>query len=319
MPGFDAYDHLNISLNPDGTLKRHLKIPTLPATPNVLAPDQPTVSKDVTLDADKKTFLRIFRPTKLPSNDTSVAKLPIIIYVHGGGFIDFSPATAMIHDHCSKMAVEIPAVLVSVDYRLAPESRLPAQYEDAVDAILWVKKQAELGEEGDEWLRDYGDFSRCNLYGASNGANIVFHAALRAMDHNLEPMKITGLILNQPMFSGNKRTRSELKFATDQFLPLPAIDLYWHLSLPPGTDRDHRYSNPMADGPHKEKIKSLGRCLVVGFGGDPMVDKQQAFVQMLILEGVPVEARFDNIGFHGIDLIDARRAAALLTFIKEFV
>lgn len=169
MPGFDAYDHLNISLNPDGTLNRLLKIPSLPATPDVLTPDQPTVSKDVTLDADKKTSLRIFRPTELPSNDTSVAKLPIIIYVHGGGFIDFSTATAMIHDHCNKMAVEIPAVLVSVDYRLAPENRLPAQYEDAVDAILWVKKQAELGGEGDEWLRDYGDFSRYErLFGCYN-------------------------------------------------------------------------------------------------------------------------------------------------------
>lgn len=139
------------------------------------------------------------------------------------------------------------------------------------------------------------------------------------MDYDLEPVKIAGLIMNQPMFSGNKRTRSELKYATDQFLPLPAIDLYWQLSLPPGTDRDHRYANPMADGPRRKKIKSLGRCLVLGYGGDPMVDKQQEFVEMLIVEGVPVEAHFDNVGFHGIDLIDARRAAALLTFVKEFV
>lgn len=319
MPGFDAYDHLHIALNPDGTVDRLLKIPSVPATPDVLSPDQPTVSKDVTLDAEKKTSLRIFRPTKLPSNDSAVAKLPIFIYFHGGGFVDFRADTAMIHENCNKLTVEVPAVLVSVDYRLAPEHRLPAQYEDAVDAILWVKKQAELEGEGDEWLRDYGDFSRCILYGVSNGANMVYHAALRAMYHNLEPMKISGLIMNQPMFSGNKRTRSELKFATDPFLPLPAIDLYWSLSLPPGTDRDHRFSNPMADTPHKDKIKSLGRCLVIGFGGDPMVDKQQAFVQMLVLEGVPVEARFDDVGFHGIDLIDARRAAALMTFIKEFV
>lgn len=160
MPGFDAYDHLHIALNPDGTVDRLLKIPSVPATPDVLSPDQHTVSKDVTLDAEKKTSLRIFRPTKLPSNDSAVAKLPIFIYFHGGGFVDFRVDTAMIHENCNKLTAEVPAVLVSVDYRLAPEHRLPAQYEDAVDAILWVKKQAELEGEGDEWLRDYGDFSR---------------------------------------------------------------------------------------------------------------------------------------------------------------
>ncbi|KAL6980317.1 hypothetical protein U1Q18_021958, partial [Sarracenia purpurea var. burkii] len=107
------------------------------------------------------------------------------------------------------------------------------------------------------------------------------------------------------MISEKRRTKSELKYATDQALPLPAINLYWELALPPGTNRDHRYSNPMVDGPHREKIKSLGRCLVIGFGGDPMVDKQQELVKMLALNGVPVEARFDDIGFHMIDLIDS--------------
>ncbi|KAL6991043.1 hypothetical protein U1Q18_009166 [Sarracenia purpurea var. burkii] len=64
--------------------------------------------------------------------------------------------------------------------------------------------------------------------------------------------------MNQPMISGKRQTKSELKYATDQALPLLAIDLYWELALPSGTNRDHRYSNPMVDGPHREKIKSLG-------------------------------------------------------------
>uniref|UniRef100_A0A5B7C6C6 Alpha/beta hydrolase fold-3 domain-containing protein n=1 Tax=Davidia involucrata TaxID=16924 RepID=A0A5B7C6C6_DAVIN len=318
MSKFDPYEHLKIALNPDGSITRLVHLPMAPATGDVLEnapPNQSVVSKDVVLDADKKTSLRIFCPTKQTS---SAVRLPIVFYFHGGGWIFFSVANVMFHENCELLSTQIPCIVVSVEYRLAPENRLPAQYDDAVDAILWVQKQA-LDPKGDKWLKDYGDFSRCYLYGSSNGANIVFNAALRALDLDLEPLRFAGLMMNQPMFGGKDRTKSELKLATDQLLPLPAVDLMWELALPPGTDRDHRFCNPMADGPYQKKIKSLGKCLVIGFGGDPMMSRQQNFVQMLLSRGVLVEARFDDIGFHGIDLIDFRRANAVINLIKEFI
>lgn len=318
MSQFDAYTHLNVALNPDGSLTRLLKLPTLPAS-DVELSGQIAVSRDVHLDPKKETWIRIFRPTKLPSNDKSVARLPIVVFFHGGGWIDFSADNALVHEGCNHLSSELPAIIISVEYRLAPEHRLPAQYDDAMDTLLWIQKQALDPQNGEKWLLDYGDFSRCYLYGCSNGGNIVFNAALRTLDVNLEPVKVKGLIMNQPMFGGQKRTKSEIKYAADQYLPLPAIDLYWELALPKGTDRDHRYANPMVNGPHREKVKSLMRCLLIGFGGDPMVDRQQQFLQMLVLNGVPVEARFDDIGFHGIDLIDSQRAVAVLNFIKDFI
>lgn len=142
---------------------------------------------------------------------------------------------------------------------------------------------------------------------------------MRIQELKLSPLKIAGIILNQPFFGGKHRTRSELKLATDQYFPLPVQDLLWELALPQRTDRDHRYCNPFMDGPSKEKLKRLGRCLVIGFGGDPLLDRQQDFVQMLVQQGVLVEARFDDVGFHGIDMIDSRRQTAILNFIKEFV
>ena len=213
---------------------------------------------------------------------------------------------------------KIPAIVVAVEYRWAPEHRLPAQYEDAIDAIHWVRKQA-LDRNGDPWLKNYADFSRCYLYGYSSGANIIFNAALKVTEANLEPLRIAGLVMNQPFIGGKQRTNSEIQLATDQFYPLPVIDLLWELALPQGTDRDHRFCNPIADGPNNDKVKKLGRCLVIGFGGDPMIDRQQDLVQMLVLNGVLVEAKFDDVGFHGIDMIDKRRAAAILSFVKEFV
>ncbi|KAA8520552.1 hypothetical protein F0562_014808 [Nyssa sinensis] len=304
MSKFDPYDHLDLVRNRDGSITRQVVLPKIPATGDAdqHAPSDPSVvSKDVVLDAGKKTWLRVFCPTKLPSNDNSPVRLPIVIYFHGGGWILFSAANAMYHEHCNLLSSEIPCIVVSVEYRLAPESRLPAQYDDAMDAILWVKKQA-LDPKGEKWVKDYGDFSRCYLYGASNGANIVFNAALRALERDLEPLRFAGLIMNQPMFGGKDRTKSELQLATDEFLPLPVLDMMWELALPAGTDRDHRFCNPMADGPYREKIKSLGRCLVIGFDGDPMIDRQQNFVKMLVFQGVFVQARFDVVGFHGVDL-----------------
>ncbi|KAK1367373.1 putative carboxylesterase 9 [Heracleum sosnowskyi] len=318
MSKFDPYEHLNVSLNADGSLTRHLNLPRLPATgEDQLLPGQSVVSKDVTLNEQHKTWMRIFRPTKLPSNDKSVAKLPIIIFLHAGGWIDLSVSNVFCHESCNKMSHEIPAIVIGVEFRLAPEHRLPAQYDDAVETINWVRNQA-LDPKGDQWLRDYADYSRCYLYGASCGANIAYNAALRLLETKIEPLKIVGMIMNQPFIGGKKRTKSELKLATDQYFPLPVIDLLWELALPQGMDRDHRFCNPLTEH-NKEKLKSIGRCLVIGFGGDPLIDRQQEFVKMLVMSGVMVEAKFDDVGFHNIDMIDPRRAAAIISFIKEFV
>ncbi|MBA0704443.1 hypothetical protein Golax_016698, partial [Gossypium laxum] len=260
--------------------------PSTEANPDII-PGIPTVSKDVTVNEETKVWARIFRPNKLPSNDNTVVRLPIVFYFH-------------------------------VEHRLAPEHRLPTQYEDAIDTILWVKKQV-LDPQGERWLRDYGDFTRCYLGGRGSGGNIAFHAAIKAADHDIKPLNINGIFLNQPMFGGKERLPSELKYATDQLIPLPVLDLLWELALPKATDRDHRYCNPMQDAVYKSKVSSLGRCLVISFDMDPMFDRVQAFVQMLVAEKVQVDARFDIVGFHNIDIVDTQRAQAILNIIKEFI
>ncbi|TQD81088.1 hypothetical protein C1H46_033359 [Malus baccata] len=317
MSQFDPYTHLHIVHNPATDTLTRPAAATIPANPDP-APGDPVVSKDVTLNPETKTWIRIFRPAKLPSNDNTVARLPLIIYFHHGAWIFLSAADSTVHTNCSQITSEIPAIIVSVNYRLAPETRLPGQYHDAIDAINWVRAQAQ-DPKGETWIRDYADVSRCYLYGCGCGGNIVFFSGLKAYQLQLEPLKISGIIMNQPMFGGVQRTKSELRLAVDQLLPLPALDLMWDLALPKSTDRNHRYCNPMADGAHKAMIKGLGRFLVIGFGGDPMIDRQQEFVTMLVGCGVRVDARFDDVGFHNIDFVDSRRAAAVLNIVKEFI
>ncbi|WCJ23109.1 alpha/beta-Hydrolases superfamily protein [Euphorbia peplus] len=321
---FDPYEQLHLQLNPDGeSVTRLLNFPLADDNPN---PDsgQAVVSKDIILDPTKQTSLRIFLSSKLTLKNTDGStngqRLPIIFYFHDASWVQSDSKHFSIYMKSSYLSCSIPAIILLIDYRLAPENRLPAQYEDAIDSFLWLKKQA-LDPKGEPWVKEYGDFSRCYLYGNGSGGNVVFHAALRAMDVDLKPTKIIGLILNQPLFGGKNRTESELNHATDNILPLPALDLMWELALPKGMDRDHRFCNPLTlDAPHnKAKLSSLQRCLVIGFGMSPMFDRQQEFVKMLVKHGVRVQAQFDEIGFHRIELVDPRRAAALDNLVKEFM
>ncbi|KAK7847831.1 probable carboxylesterase 9 [Quercus suber] len=195
--GIDPYDHLCIFLNPDGTLTRFLTLPKKKANP-IATNGEPVVSKDHTLNAEKKTHVRIYMPTiKLPLNNDT--RIPIIIFYPFSNWYFPMWDTETNERITSELACQVPAIVVSVHYRLAPENRLPAQYHDGVDAILWVREQA-LNPNGEQWIKDYGDISRCYLYGHGSGGNIAFFSALEATRMELEPLKIVGNIMNQPLF-----------------------------------------------------------------------------------------------------------------------
>lgn len=319
-PMEEAYKFLNAELNPDGSLTRRNDLPTLPASPE-FDPNNPDshLSRDVPLNAANNTFIRLYRPLSPPP----ATKLPLIIYFHGGGFVFFSATTAIIHNSCGRMSAHIPALIASVEYRLAPEHRLPAAYDDAMDAVVWAKSQAlsvSSGGGGDPWMKALADFSRVFLMGSSAGGNIAYHTGLRALDHDLRPMKIGGLILNQPFFGGVQRTGSELKHCNNRIIPLHAADLLWSLSLPQGADRSHEYCDPLAGGgPREEKIRRLPVILVRGCEGDLFVDKQKEVAEMIVARGGRVVAQFIDGGYHGVEAFDPKFAEALYDDVKDFM
>ncbi|KAL3616593.1 hypothetical protein CASFOL_039983 [Castilleja foliolosa] len=323
MANKDDYEFLNLIPNPDGTLTRKIQQPNLPAVPRVdpstpASDDVIALSRDVPLNPDHKTFIRLFRPRNIPPE----TKLPLVIYFHGGGFVLLSAATTFIHESCNRMAPEFPAVIASVEYRLAPEHRLPAAYDDAVEAIIWAKNQA-LAAAGDgacdPWIKELVDFSRVFLMGSSAGGNIVYHAALRAVDLDLRPMKILGLIMNQPFFGGLPRSESEIKYANDPIIPLRATDLMWLLALPGGADRRHEYCDPSAVGPHVEKIERLPKSVVRAYSGDILVDRQKEFVKVLAERGVHVVPQFIDGGHHAVEVVDPKFKQAMVDDVKKFI
>ncbi|KAK7280030.1 hypothetical protein RJT34_25092 [Clitoria ternatea] len=311
----DPYKALNIILNPNGTLTRLNPIPQSPPSPDPTLPT-PALSKDLTINQSKHTWARIYLPHNALHNSPN-SKLPLIVFYHGGGFILYSAASTYFHDFCVSLANNTRSVVVSVEYRLAPEHRLPAAFEDSVEALHWIKTS------NDPWLTRHVDYSRCYLMGESAGGNIAYNAGLRAAAevHQIKPLQIRGLVLIQPFFGGTKRTPSELRLAEDKTLPLPITDLMWNLSLPVGVDRDYEYSNPTVKGGAKalDQIRLLGwRCAVFGVEGDPLVDRERELVKLLEHKSVHVVGQFYEGGRHGIFIGDPSMSQKVFDLVKSF-
>ncbi|KAE8665500.1 carboxylesterase 1-like [Hibiscus syriacus] len=251
----DPYKLFEISLNPDGSLKRNPNgFPT--CRPRLIRINPSRFSPRTSLSTSQNTCVRIFLPRQqVLGTSSGTYKLPLIVYFHGGGFIQCSASTTGFHVFCSTMALQIQAIVVSVDYRLAPEHRLPAAYDDAMEALC---------------------------------GNIVYHAGIRASDE-LEPLKIRGLILHQPFFGGSLKVESELRLVNDPVLPPGVSDMSWELALPIGGDCDHEYCNPTSGkGPTLlGNLASIGwRVLVTGCDGDPLIDRQLRLVKLMEEKGV---------------------------------
>ncbi|XP_038682192.1 carboxylesterase 1-like [Tripterygium wilfordii] len=311
----DLYEYL-LGLS-DGTITRRATHFPDKISPTTTDPNQPglvVLSRDVTINGAKNTWARIFLPRE--ALDSS-SKIPIIVYYHGGGFVLGSAAGSMFHDFCSEIASQFPAAVVSVEYRLAPEHRLPAAYDDAVEALHWIKTKQ------DGLLNEYADLNRCWIMGSSAGGNIAYHAGLRAAAQvdDLMPLKIRGLILQQAYFGGSQRTESELLLVNDPLLPPVLNDLMWDMSLPIGANRDHEYCNPTVGDDGKklwDKVGLLGwKVLVIGCNGDPLIDRQISLVEMLKGKGVQVEHQFDEGGFHGSTMIEPSKTK-VLHVLKNF-
>lgn len=249
-------------------------------------------SKDVVLDEKLGLWVRIYLPANHLKQQTEKDRLPLIVYFHGGGFCFGSPAVPDLHNFTVKLTASVGAIVVSVAYRLAPEHRLPAAYDDCITALQWVSSHAVDGGdfEHDPWLDSYADFSKIYLLGDSAGANILHHAVLRCGGvESWSPMRVRGAIFVQPYFGSELRTRSESECPSDAFLSLELSDAFWRLSLPVGSDRNHHFCNPGSPGTSKLEEVPFPPLLVAIGGRDILRDRGHEYCESLKECGKSVE------------------------------
>ncbi|XP_039123283.1 probable carboxylesterase 12 [Dioscorea cayenensis subsp. rotundata] len=131
-----------------------------------------------------------FSPLFLPPHP-QLHSLPIILYFHGGGFCIESTTS---------LSSATTVLILSVDYRRAPEHLLPTAYSNSWQTLQWLTSSPQ-----EEWLTTYADFTRFFLTGDSAGANIVHQLALRATREKLcggphGSPKLRGAMLIHPYF-----------------------------------------------------------------------------------------------------------------------
>ncbi|KAA8536175.1 hypothetical protein F0562_028653 [Nyssa sinensis] len=154
-------------------------------------------SKDVIISTEPEISARIF----LPRLTTPPHKLPVLFYIHGGGF-SFESAFSPTYDRLVRtLAAEANVVAVSVEYRLALEHPIPACYDDCWAALQWVASHAK-GDGPEPWLNHYADFEQVFLAGDSAGGNMSSNLAFRVGSIGLPGVRVVGAVLCHPYIGG---------------------------------------------------------------------------------------------------------------------
>lgn len=230
---------------------------------------------DLTIDGPGGDLsLRVFRP------HTDHDDLPVVVFAHGGGFV-FCDLDS--HDElCRSMAEGVGAVVVAVDYRLAPEHQAPAAHDDVYAALEWAAKNAG----------DYGaDPSNIVLAGDSAGGNLAATVSIAARDRG--GPAIAAQVLLYPVIDDDFETESYRLYGTGYYNTTSAMKWYWQQYAPNGTD------DPRVIPTRAESLTGLPPAVIITAELDPPCTSGDTYAQMLEAADVPVvHHRFDGL-FHG--------------------
>ncbi|RCV09353.1 hypothetical protein SEVIR_2G025400v4 [Setaria viridis] len=203
----------------DGRVERLLRSPFVPASENPTA-NRGVATRDVVIDPGTGVSARLFLPSRAAmAAGGGRRRLPLVVYVHGGSFCTESAFCRTYHRYATSLAAAAGALVVSVEYRLAPEHPIPTAYDDAWSALRWAASHA------DSWLADHADPGRTFLAGDSAGGNIVYHTAVRA---SRDGVGIEGVVIVQPYLWGAERLPSEAACGDGAaVLPAYGVDRLW--------------------------------------------------------------------------------------------
>ncbi|CAN6182551.1 unnamed protein product [Urochloa humidicola] len=196
-------------------------------------------SRDVILNASTGLSVRLFLPTRGAHGGSPSAKLPVLVFFHGGAFLIESAVSPLYHGYVASLAAAAGVLAISVEYRLAPEHPVPAAYDDAWAAVQWAASAR------DEWIAEHGDANRLFLAGDSAGGNMVHNVLVRLASFSDDPAapRIEGAIFLHPWFGGNALVEGEDATRAKEMAAI------WEFACPGAAGgADDPRMNPMAPG-----------------------------------------------------------------------
>ncbi|MEM7141040.1 MAG: alpha/beta hydrolase [Actinomycetota bacterium] len=236
-------------------------------------------------EGDPDVMVRIYRPAQTPTGP-----MPGLVEIHGGGFV--LGEVSMMDAFCDRVAAEFPAVVVSVDYRLAPEDPFPAGVEDCYAALSWFAANA------DEFRVDV---DRIAIGGQSAGGGLAAATALLARDRGGPSLCFQ--LLEIPELDDRLDTPSMVAFTDTPLWNRPnAIRSWsWYLGgddLPGSVDVSY-YAAPA----RCEDLSGLPPACVTVMEFDPLRDEGLIYAARLLQAGVSTELHAYPGTFHGSALV----------------
>lgn len=198
-------------------------------------------------------------------------ELPLILFFHGGGWVTGSLAT---HDRlCRRLAQVTEALVIAVDYRLAPWHRYPIPLEDCYDAVLWaVEHAAELG----------GNPHQLIVMGDSAGGNLAAAVCLMARDQS--GPAILRQVLLYPAVDGTLSAPSHKRYAQAPLLDRTAIHFFRDQYARSPQDIHDGYFSPLL----ADDLSQLPPAFILTAEYDPLRDEAAAYAVRLSAAGIDV-------------------------------
>lgn len=207
---------------------------------------------------------------------------PIVVFFHGGGWVFGSPDS---HDAtCRALTNAVPAVVVSVHYRLAPEHPFPAAADDAYAAAQWAADHASAIN---------GEARRLAVAGDSAGGNLAAVVSLMARDRG--GPKLAQQVMIYPVTNASFDTVSYLENGNGYFLTRDMMMWFWNHYAPSPVARSHAYASPL----RANDLSGVAPAFVLTAEYDPLRDEGEAYATRLREAGVPTQLRRYDGMFHG--------------------
>lgn len=207
---------------------------------------------------------------------------PSLVFYHGGGWVIGDLDTVDVP--CRLLANRANCVVVSVDYRLAPEHKFPAAADDAYAAAKWVVENGPSIQV---------DSSRVAVGGDSAGGNLAAVVSLMARDKN--EISLAYQLLIYPVTNHSYETVSYGDNADGYLLTKDSMIWFWDHYLRDAEDGKNPYASPL----QAEDLSGLPPALVITAEFDPLRDEGEAYAQRLKEAGVQVEDTRYNGMIHG--------------------